>query len=113
VADNLDRTRDIGYHTAKVLETGDLDSFGALLTEQWKLKYERQPNEVHDHVNSWIEAGIHAGALGGKLVGAGGGGFLLFYADRKAELRDKMSQLGLVEVPFGIDYEGSSVIVTR
>ena len=113
LADNLDRTRDIGYHTAKVLETGDLDSFGALLTEQWKLKYERQPNEVHDHVNSWIEAGIHAGALGGKLVGAGGGGFLLFYADRKAELRDKMSQLGLVEVPFGIDYEGSSVIVTR
>lgn len=113
VADNLDKTRDIGYHTAKVLEAGDLDSFGALLTEQWKLKYERQPNEVHDHVNSWIETGIQAGALGGKLVGAGGGGFLLFYADRKAELREQMAHLGLTEVPFGIDYEGSSVIVTR
>jgi D-glycero-alpha-D-manno-heptose-7-phosphate kinase len=113
VADNLDRTREIGYETARVLESGDLPAFGRLLTDQWRLKFERQPNEIHDQINTWIELGISSGALGGKLVGAGGGGFLLFYADRKAELRECMSMLGLVEVPFGIDYEGSSVIVTR
>jgi len=113
VAENLDRTRDLGYRTAMVLEDGDLNSFGRLLTEQWKLKYQRQPNEIHDQVDSWIADGIKAGAQGGKLVGAGGGGFLLFYADRKAELREAMLKLDLVEIPFGIDYEGSSVIVTR
>jgi D-glycero-alpha-D-manno-heptose-7-phosphate kinase len=113
VADNLDHTRQIGYDAVKVLETGNLDRFGQMLTEQWKLKFDRQPNVVHEQVDEWITAGITAGALGGKLVGAGGGGFLLFYADRKAELRDAMSVRGLVEVPFGIDYEGSTVIVAR
>jgi len=113
VAENLDHTREIGYHTARVLEAGDVDAFGGLLTEQWKLKFARQPNSVHEQVDEWVDAGITAGALGGKLVGAGGGGFLLFYSDRKAELRAAMQTLGLVEVPFGIDYEGSSILVSR
>ena len=113
ISDNLDNTREIGYETARVLEAGDLERFGQMLTDQWKLKFERQPNTVHESVDEWITAGIAAGALGGKLVGAGGGGFLLFYADRKAELRDAMAKRGLLEVPFGIDYEGSTVIVAR
>lgn len=113
VAENLDNTRDIGYRTAEILESGDLDSFGRLLSDQWKLKLARQPNAVHEQVDEWITAGINAGALGGKLVGAGGGGFLLFYSDRKAELRVAMEQCGLVEVPFGIDYEGSTILVAR
>jgi D-glycero-alpha-D-manno-heptose-7-phosphate kinase len=111
--DNLDRTRAIGYATRDALVGGDLEQFGALLTDQWMLKYRRQPNATHDQVHGWIQQGIEAGALGGKLVGAGGGGFLLFYADRKAELRDAMSSIGLAEVPFRIDYEGSAVIVAH
>ena len=62
-------------------------------------------------VDEWIQTGVAAGALGGKLVGAGGGGFLLFYAEDKARLRSAMSDLGLHEVRFGIDYLGSTTLV--
>lgn len=110
---SLDLTRDIGYRTREVLLDGDLDGFGSLLNEQWILKYRRQPSELHDQVNDWIREGIRAGAAGGKLVGAGGGGFLLFYADRRVELREAMQKLGLIEVGFRIDYEGSSVMVAH
>ena len=110
---SLDETRDIGYRTRDILLDGDLDSFGPLLTEQWLLKYRRQPSALHDQVDDWIQQGIHAGAAGGKLVGAGGGGFLLFYADRRAELREVMLQLGLTEVGFRVDYEGSTVTVAH
>jgi len=113
LSDNLDRTREIGYRTRDTLLADDLEGFGAILTEQWKLKYDRQPNATHDLVDYWIGEGMKAGALGGKLVGAGGGGFLLFYSDKKADLRSRMTELGLPEVSFGIDYEGSTVVVAR
>jgi D-glycero-alpha-D-manno-heptose-7-phosphate kinase len=82
-----------------------------LLTQQWELKYSRSASGFHRTIDGWIQRGIQAGAIGGKLVGAGGGGFLLFYAERKAALRETMAELGLSEVHFGIDYLGSSVIV--
>jgi D-glycero-alpha-D-manno-heptose-7-phosphate kinase len=90
-----------------------MNAFGQILTNQWELKYQRQPSTLHDQVNEWIQTGIHAGALGGKLIGAGGGGFLLFYSDRKNELRTSMHECGLEEVGFGVDYEGSTVTVAR
>jgi D-glycero-alpha-D-manno-heptose-7-phosphate kinase len=110
---SLDLTKEIGYRTRDILLDGDLESFGALLTEQWLLKYRRQPSSLHDQVDGWIQQGIRAGAAGGKLVGAGGGGFLLFYADRRAELREVMLKLGLTEVGFRVDYEGSTVTVAN
>jgi D-glycero-alpha-D-manno-heptose-7-phosphate kinase len=97
----------------KILQSGDMNAFGQILTNQWELKYQRQPSALHDQVNEWIQTGIHAGALGGKLIGAGGGGFLLFYSDRKNELRASMHECGLEEVGFGVDYEGSSVTIAR
>ena len=111
--DNLDRVRSIGYETKKALEAQDVEAFGALLTDQWRLKYERAPGPVHADVDRLLRAGVEAGAVGGKLVGAGGGGFLLFYAERKAELRAAMHEAGLEEVGFGVDYEGSTLLVSR
>jgi D-glycero-alpha-D-manno-heptose-7-phosphate kinase len=111
--DNLSDTRAIGYATRDILLSGDMTAFGQILTDQWKLKYERQPSKLHDEINLWIQLGIAAGAQGGKLVGAGGGGFLLFYADRKADLRRAMAEIGLPEISFGVDYEGSSVTIAR
>jgi len=111
--DNLSDTRAIGYETRDILLSGDMNSFGQILTNQWNLKYQRQPSTLHDEINSWIQSGIAAGAQGGKLVGAGGGGFLLFYADRKTDLRQAMFEIGLPEVGFGVDYEGSSVTIAR
>ena len=80
------------------LQAGDLDAFAALLTEQWQLKYDRSPSAIHDRSTAGSGAASRPAALGGKLVGAGGGGFLLFYADEKAELRAAMAGLGLEEV---------------
>jgi D-glycero-alpha-D-manno-heptose-7-phosphate kinase len=111
--DNLSETRAIGYETRDILLTGDMNAFGRALTNQWNLKYQRQPSLLHDEINSWIQTGIMAGAQGGKLVGAGGGGFLLFYADRKTDLRRAMSEIGLPEISFGVDYEGSCVTTAR
>jgi len=110
---NLSDTRAVGYATHEILCAGDMAAFGRILTDQWKLKFERQPTELHKEVDKWIEIGMSAGALGGKLVGAGGGGFILFYADRKDELRKTMAELGLVEVGFGVDYEGTAFSVSR
>ena len=108
---NLDAVRAIGYETMDALTRGDLDAFGELLTSQWKLKFERSPTDIHQTVDGWIRAGIAAGGAGGKLVGAGGGGFLLFYAEEKAGLRAAMQDLGLPEVRFGIDYQGSTTVI--
>lgn len=106
---NLDQVRAIGYESASTLEQGDLTKFGKLLTRQWQLKFQRSPSIVHKEINGWIEVGNKAGALGGKLVGAGGGGFLLFLTEHKAALRKAMAEIGLREVPFQFDYEGSQI----
>ena len=107
---NLDAVRVLGYQMYEALTTGDLPRFGTLLTEQWQRKLERAPTEVHRRVDGWIRGGVGAGALGGKLVGAGGGGFLLFYAENKAPLRSTMRDLGLNEVRFAFDGQGSTTL---
>lgn len=110
LAANLDEVRRLGWETKAALEAGDPHAFGELLTAQWKMKLARQSTPTHHKIDDWIRRGIEAGAVGGKLVGAGGGGFLLFYAEAKADLRSLMAQLGLEEIRFAVDYEGSATI---
>jgi len=110
--DNLDAVRAIGYETMDALTAGELGAFGELLTRQWRLKLERSPTATHRQVDEWITRGVGAGAAGGKLVGAGGGGFLLFYAEAKADLRDAMAELGLPEVRFALDYLGATTVIS-
>lgn len=109
---NLDAVRELGEASMAVLEKGDLAAFARLMTEQWRRKLERSPTSVHRTVDEWIRRGLDAGAEGGKLVGAGGGGFLLFYAEAKERLRSSMRELGLEEVRFGFDYDGATTIVS-
>lgn len=109
---NLDEVKAAGRATFASLVDGDLESFAGQLTEQWKLKFQRSPSPIHHQVDAWIERGLRAGAGGGKLVGAGGGGFLLFYADAKASVRREMAELGFAEVPFSFDYQGTTVVVS-
>lgn len=109
---NLDAVKALGHETARALERGDLDHFGSLLSDQWQRKLERSPTPVHERVDRWIRAGLEAGATGGKLVGAGDGGFLLFFSESKSDLREAMRSEGLDEVRFGIDYLGATVIVS-
>ena len=109
--DNLTEVRALGRHTCDVLVNGDLDAFGRLLTAQWELKFERSPTPMHADIDRVIRQGIERGAVGGKLVGAGGGGFLLFYAEEKASLRELMRGAGLSEVRFAFDNIGSTTLV--
>jgi D-glycero-alpha-D-manno-heptose-7-phosphate kinase len=111
LAANLDAVKSLGHDAARALEKAKLDVFGELLTAQWDLKLRRSPTRVHHQVDDWIRAGISSGAAGGKLVGAGDGGFLLFYAEGKTGLRETMAAAGLDEVRFGVDYLGTSVLV--
>jgi D-glycero-alpha-D-manno-heptose-7-phosphate kinase len=113
LTENLDAVKTLGHETYDTLVRGDLEAFGALLTCQWKLKLERSPTDTHRAIDVLIAKGIDAGARGGKLVGAGGGGFLLFYAEEKAELRDLMRSEGLDELRFRVDYEGATTIVAQ
>lgn len=106
---NLNDVKALGYESAATLETGNLARFGELMTRQWELKFSRSPSKVHSEIDSWIQAGIKSGAAGGKLVGAGGGGFLLFLTENKSKLRSVMQEIGLREVPFGFDYKGSVI----
>ena len=107
---NLDSVKVLGKESLRALELGDWNRLGRLFTEQWRAKYERSPSVIHKQVDEWIESGIKSGAIGGKLVGAGGGGFLLFLAENKTRLRAKMLEIGLREVYFSFDFEGTAII---
>lgn len=107
---NLDRVLELGYKAKELLEGGLLDEFGRNLSEQWRMKFERSPSRTHKQINSLISEGIAAGASGGKLVGAGSGGFLLFFAEQKTPLRRIMRSAGLPEIEFHFDYVGTTIM---
>ncbi len=109
--ENLHFVKDLGLRGKRFLETGDVRGFADLMNVHWEYKKGRSQNISNDKINEWYELGIKNGALGGKLVGAGGGGFLMFYAEDKIALRNVMHKAGLKEVRFRFDFEGTQVIV--
>jgi len=109
--DNLQRLHGVAYATDQALRDGDLIRFGCLLTDQWELKRERLALASNRQIDAWLNIGLHAGATGGKLVGAGGGGFLLFFTESRQRLRNAMQSAGLPEVRFHFDDEGARVVL--
>jgi D-glycero-alpha-D-manno-heptose-7-phosphate kinase len=109
--DNLRFIKEIGYEIKEALESGDCARFGKLLDIHWQHKRERTVSMSNPDINWWYDVAMDSGALGGKLVGAGAGGFLLFFAQDTAALRAAMTQEGLREVRFSFDHDGSTVIV--
>ncbi len=107
---NLDRVREIGLATRDALLAGDVLGWGALLREHWEAKKRRSAAMTNPRIEAWVEAGLRAGAVGGKLVGAGGGGFLLFVASDPERLRAAMAGLGLRETPVEPEPEGTTVL---
>ncbi len=110
VRENLGEVRAAGYEALKVLESGDVEKFGTLLTNQWKLKLERQPSPIHNEIDAIIDVAISAGAYGGKLIGAGGGGFLLLSASNRRVVRSAMRERGLIDVPIAFDHVGATTV---
>jgi D-glycero-alpha-D-manno-heptose-7-phosphate kinase len=109
--DNLHYVKDIGLRSKTALERGDLVAFGKLMHQHWEHKRKRSTGMSNSQIDRWYNLGMDAGALGGKLIGAGGGGFLMFYAEDKVRLRHVMREAGLTEVRFHMDFEGTKVLV--
>jgi D-glycero-alpha-D-manno-heptose-7-phosphate kinase len=110
--ENLHFTKDLGLRSKAALLKGETNRFGELMHEHWEHKKSRSSGMTSDFIDSAYAQAIKSGAVGGKLVGAGGGGFLMFYANDKEKLRNKMFELGLEEVRFQFDFEGTKVILS-
>ncbi len=108
--DNLHRVKQIGYDSRKVLENGDLRCFAELMHVHWQNKRARLGSLTNSAIDEYYEAGRANGALGGKVIGAGGGGFLMFYTEDKTRLRRGMTPTGLREVRMRFDFEGTKVV---
>jgi D-glycero-alpha-D-manno-heptose-7-phosphate kinase len=108
--ENLHRTKDLGFRSLACLEAGDTAGFAALMHEHWLGKRARSAGMSNGRIDEWYDLGMRNGALGGKLIGAGGGGFLMFYAADRARLRRAMREAGLQEVRFRFDFEGTKIL---
>lgn len=107
---NLHYVKALGERSRDALERGDVGRFAELMDEHWEHKKQRSGKMSNPQIDAWYTLGRKNGALGGKLVGAGGGGFLLFYAEDHRRLRAAMSGAGLEEVRFRFDFEGTKVV---
>ena len=110
--DNLHFVKTLGVECRTALEAGHTAKFGALMHDHWEHKKRRSGGMSNPQIDEWYELGRTHGALGGKLVGAGGGGFLLFYAEDRTGVRQAMAKAGLEEVRFRFDFEGTKVLVS-
>ena len=111
MTDNLHFVKELGYQSREALETGDLHRFGELMNVHWEHKKKRSGGMSNPQIDEWYNLAMEHGALGGKLIGAGGGGFLMFYAQDKSRLRHAMMQAGLKEVRFRFDFEGTKIVI--
>jgi D-glycero-alpha-D-manno-heptose-7-phosphate kinase len=108
--DNLHYVKELGLRCKTALEQGDTEGFAATMHEHWEHKKKRSTSMSNRGIDRGYQIGREAGALGGKLVGAGAGGFLLFYTRDPRALRQAMAAEGLTEVRFAFDHDGSTVI---
>lgn len=110
--ENLHFVKALGGQSQKALEDGDLAEFARLMDVHWQRKKQRSGIMSNPQINDWYDLALANGAAGGKLIGAGGGGFLMFYATDKARLRHAMRQAGLKEVRFRFDFEGTKLLIS-
>jgi D-glycero-alpha-D-manno-heptose-7-phosphate kinase len=109
---NLHYVKELGYRSKDALIAGKTELFGELMHEHWEHKKRRSGGMSNPKIDEWYELGMKNGAVGGKLVGAGGGGFLMFMAHDRNKLRRAMAGAGLEEVRFKFDFEGTKVVMS-
>ncbi len=110
---NLHFVKDLGFKCKEAIESGNIELFGKLMNEHWVHKKKRSNGMSNSKIDEWYKLAIKNGAVGGKIVGAGGGGFLMFLADNVSLLRRTMSKAGLQEVTFRFDFEGTKLLVNE
>jgi D-glycero-alpha-D-manno-heptose-7-phosphate kinase len=108
---NLHYVKELGFRSQKALEEGRTGEFGEILHEHWANKKRRSGGMSNSQINEWYELARENGAIGGKLVGAGGGGFLMFYTRERRKLRQALAHAGLEEVRFRFDFEGTKILL--
>ena len=108
---NLHYVKDMAKRSQNALESGNLNEFANIMKEHWEYKKQRSGSMSNPKIDEWYNLAIENGAMGGKLIGAGGGGFLMFYSEDKTRLRHTMAKAGLQEVRFHFDFEGTKIVV--
>ncbi len=110
---NLHQIKEIGLQTRKYLENGQVDMLGELFHAHWETKKKRSPNMSNPLIDECYETALKNGALGGKLIGAGGGGFLMFYCKNgnKHKVIENITKLGLKWERFHFDLDGAKILV--
>lgn len=112
VVSTLHKIKEIGLDSRLALERGDLDEFGALMDFHWQIKKRLSDKISSPRFDEVYETARRAGALGGKIMGAGGGGFFLFYSqNRKSRLIEALRHLGLSYTPFHFDFDGAKILI--
>ena len=111
MTDNLHFVKELGFQSRAALEGDNLPEFARLMDVHWQRKKERSGGMSNPKINEWYDLAMASGALGGKLIGAGGGGFLMFFAEEKNRLRHAMRHAGLTEVRFRFDFEGTKQVI--
>ncbi|MBQ7584076.1 MAG: GHMP kinase [Lachnospiraceae bacterium] len=107
---NLDMVKQMGLDSKSAFEKGDLRAFADIMNHHWEIKKKRSTAMSNPRIDEWYEHAMKNGALGGKLIGAGGGGFLMFYSEDKVRLREAMLDSGLKEVRFRFENQGTRLI---
>ena len=109
--ENLNEIKKLGQECKEALESGNTLRFGELMNIHWQNKKKRSPGITNSEIDEWYNIAMQNGAVGGKLIGAGGGGFLMFYAKNSDRLRAAMKKIGLRELRFKFDFEGSKIVM--
>lgn len=111
VIEALDKIKQIGQDVKKNLEKGQVDTFGHLLHKHWLIKKSLSKKISNDQIDMWYGQGMKNGALGGKIMGAGGGGWFMFYVNKNQDtFKRKMQKLGLIPQELNFDWEGTKII---
>ena len=110
IINSFNYIKQIGYESKDALEKGDTKLFGVLMNSHWNAKKAISNKISNDNIDKWYDVAMQNGALGGKICGAGGGGFFVFYAEDRNTLRETMKNEGLEEVRFRFDFEGTKII---
>jgi D-glycero-alpha-D-manno-heptose-7-phosphate kinase len=113
VIENLHKIKEIGLQTRKVLESGNVDEFGELLHVHWETKRKRSQKMSDPFIDECYDVARKNGAMGGKLIGAGGGGFFMFYCHNsdRPKLSRAMKNMRLKPMRFSFDFEGAKILI--
>jgi len=103
----------LSYDLKYMFENGDMDSIGELLDKNWRLKSQISSGITNPQIDDWYQKGISAGATGGKLLGAGNGGFLMFYVSPEKQQNVINALSKLKRIPFSFDNTGSQIVFNQ